>query len=810
MNKKLVFLASMFALAAMIPTTTHGGLRRGEHHENEHSISKRPESEGEAEEIKEAWEKAADDFSHIEEDRREEIKKLYQETQDLVDEITQEVLASLAEVNIEEHFESMQYSLTLPNDNFPNLASSEEVDTKISNISPNISTVFDNFNLETIETRSFHLLNFEKNILHIKGDEGPTEGIFFLTKYALMGMPSSSFPSPEAEKLGNKFAEIYKSYYTPEEFWSQFSSQLFKNASPTVADLVIHLEYVKQLGAILESYNYQSREEKLDYVQKLVDFYNSPKGNLSDMFKKVSEIAKVLPRSFQADILQQALGEILFQQRDIKDLPMDCEDLRLINCRQKRKRTENEKVGVETRKKAKDSEDSSRQSNANFVRETKKKRNTQEMEEAFKTALGGYEISENDDPNEIAKKFSEVAGVPNSDKTRSYQVTAYVELKEDIVIGEKASRHVFATLVKPETSDRISRTAEKVNAHVLTRELEKEGKKDFRHAEILIFELLVKEHCKKLKDKCEFACESTDWSKIGIDLSKYIVGGKIGVSKFICPQCNKHLSDVKISSNQEVSGRKSPHWFTPFKGVKCPGNLFSSIIRTNIKTVKASTDPLFIAVNKGDYKTVQDLLLKGVDPDIRDVYNEMTPLLVAMDNFYDSVADLMLSLGASPTLADMFGQTPLIYASQNLLESSFYHLCNMDLPKEIVDQQDCQIGFSALHLATENHHVGMVTSLADLGADINIVSTEGSQTSLHLATMNSDIEIANVLLSYGADVNLENDDGETPLQLMIRNDMLSSLLLALELEGSNVNLDLAKRIANEEKKQEIIDLLNLF
>lgn len=786
--KHLAFVSVLFFLLVAVPVL--GTVRPLEGEKHEYEISKKPE-EAELERLEKDWEKNAGDFSNLEgdEERKKELDEILKESVALVQKVTNQVLDNFAKENDTQFISNIQLLPKDPNilknynANYESYASTEEGEvekTKENDINTRISTVFGNLEIQSRGAREFHLLNFEKNILHIAGDGGSSEGIFILTQMALLNMPGNSFPSKDAENLGKKYGDLYKSY-TSEEFWSQFSDRLCVANSPTVGDIIIHLEYVKKLGWISEVYQYASIQEKMEYVQLLVNFYNSSRGSLPETIKKVVEFAKTLPRSFQADILQKAMGEILWQEREVKITSM--------GRKSKRKIQELSTIPEDIRTKAKTLEQASINSNKKNIEDHVKKRRAEEISDSFNKSLEAFEIKENSDPNDVASEFLDTVGQFYDKRSKSYQVTAYVKLKPGYEINGK--QHLFATLGN--AANRVRKTANKVDAAVLTRKtLKANGNNvDHTHAEMLIVRELGERYFRDL----------TDWP----DLSN-VIDGDIGVSKSICAECSKALKKVKIVSTQKTSG-KTKYWDPPFPNL----NLLLDLMNFANEPSPPAADfmDLLTAAENGDYVTVESLLLNGASPNPQNA-SGMTPLLIALDYLHDDVADLIIGLGADVLIADNLDQSPINYAAKYLLENAFYHLCNMGLSKKDVDNQDCQIGYSALHWAAENHHANLIECLVDLGANIDISAYEGGDTPLHITTRNNDIENTNLLLSYGADPNIKNNVGETPLELMIKNNLLGSLLLDLESEKSKINIKIAKEIAQQQDQKDIIELLNYF
>jgi ankyrin repeat protein len=70
---------------------------------------------------------------------------------------------------------------------------------------------------------------------------------------------------------------------------------------------------------------------------------------------------------------------------------------------------------------------------------------------------------------------------------------------------------------------------------------------------------------------------------------------------------------------------------------------------------------------------------------------------------------------------------------------------------------DQQEGWSPLHAAAEEGHVGTVIFLLNNGADLAAVTkgTHSKWTPLHLAAKKGHLEIVNIFLNRGANVNVK-------------------------------------------------------
>ena len=87
-----------------------------------------------------------------------------------------------------------------------------------------------------------------------------------------------------------------------------------------------------------------------------------------------------------------------------------------------------------------------------------------------------------------------------------------------------------------------------------------------------------------------------------------------------------------------------------------------------------------------------------------------------------------------------------------------------DLGVSIIDDD----GSTALIVASENGHTGIIKLLLECGANVDQKNSSG-WTALMKASENSNLEIVEVLLRYGAQVDLRNNGGESALIVAARN-----------------------------------------
>ncbi len=136
---------------------------------------------------------------------------------------------------------------------------------------------------------------------------------------------------------------------------------------------------------------------------------------------------------------------------------------------------------------------------------------------------------------------------------------------------------------------------------------------------------------------------------------------------------------------------------------------------------------LFYAVENNLEEIVEDCADSRFNLEARRGFGK-TPLLLAAERNYNSVAEYLLTSGADPNATDIL------------------------------------TGFSSLMFASKSGNESLVRTLIRNKANVNALSYLGCSP-LSLAIGNDHREIVKILKSAGADVYLENQNGDTPISM---------------------------------------------
>jgi serine/threonine protein kinase len=185
-----------------------------------------------------------------------------------------------------------------------------------------------------------------------------------------------------------------------------------------------------------------------------------------------------------------------------------------------------------------------------------------------------------------------------------------------------------------------------------------------------------------------------------------------------------------------------------------------------------------LSVNRNKY-FIGQLIDKGADVNFRSEGGETLLHLIASMSGNDMVelADLLITKGAQVNAKDNSSQTPLskaIFGSDNIGMAELLISQGAD-----INIKDIR-GRTPLHIAakTQSYGIKFTQLLIAKGANVNAKADIG--TPLHAAASIGSFLTVELLVQRGADVNAKNDYGQTPLDLVSRNNRNLNLIKFLQ------------------------------
>lgn len=198
----------------------------------------------------------------------------------------------------------------------------------------------------------------------------------------------------------------------------------------------------------------------------------------------------------------------------------------------------------------------------------------------------------------------------------------------------------------------------------------------------------------------------------------------------------------------------------------------------NCKKVPESPKPaIILAATKCSLDTVTSLIANGESVESKDAEGN-TVLKYSIENKCEALVNFLLSSGANPGAASIYGRTPFMSAVSAGPIDLVQRLMASGSDVNFKDK----FGQHALFYATE---IATVKVLVEAGADVN-VSDHIKMTSLMHAVMGCDEDRVVYLVNHGANVNARNSIGVTPLSFA-NCSPYPRILQTLISAGANIN-----------------------
>ena len=209
------------------------------------------------------------------------------------------------------------------------------------------------------------------------------------------------------------------------------------------------------------------------------------------------------------------------------------------------------------------------------------------------------------------------------------------------------------------------------------------------------------------------------------------------------------------------------------------------------KQNKLGEKALHLAAKIGPINVIEKLTEVDVQLNAQ-THDGRTPLIMAIANKQDDIANFLIEKRANINIKDKFGNTVWHFVSKTGSVSVLNKLkspAKIDTPNEE--------GCTPLMIASRNGHKNIVEVLINKRTDANKVDKSGS-TALHLAAEGGHIDIVERLTDATTNVAVKNNNGLTPLMIASKNghDQIVQVLIQ---KKDGVNKDIGTDIDKGDK-----------
>ena len=199
----------------------------------------------------------------------------------------------------------------------------------------------------------------------------------------------------------------------------------------------------------------------------------------------------------------------------------------------------------------------------------------------------------------------------------------------------------------------------------------------------------------------------------------------------------------------------------------------SSCVSGNLDTCHKLTAPKFEEIKSGNIDEIVRDHLKKRRKELEEIFD-------SKEEESDSNAREIDDDTVKRFIAKCLHQFSLRGGEKNLYKISF--ILESAIGKEIINEAD-NLGWNALHLAAENGHLEIVTTLIKKEADINNANKQ-EVTALHLAAANGHLDIVEKLVEKKANKDEIDNQGWTALHFAAANGHLDIVTTLIEKEAN--------------------------
>ncbi len=173
-----------------------------------------------------------------------------------------------------------------------------------------------------------------------------------------------------------------------------------------------------------------------------------------------------------------------------------------------------------------------------------------------------------------------------------------------------------------------------------------------------------------------------------------------------------------------------------------------------------------------------------------------TPLITSINNKMPSTAIKLIKLGASVTLCDPDGNSPIMLTILHNDMRTFDALMETKETRDMLRKENIS-GANPLSLAYDNGRLEMMRKLISCGAPVNVLYQNNNSLLMRSITK-GDTASANLFIDAKTPLEIKNNNNETALFLAAKHNQTA---IALKLIGNGANIDVINR-----KGKSIVDM----
>lgn len=196
------------------------------------------------------------------------------------------------------------------------------------------------------------------------------------------------------------------------------------------------------------------------------------------------------------------------------------------------------------------------------------------------------------------------------------------------------------------------------------------------------------------------------------------------------------------------------------------------VVKTLLNAGALETNALIIAAREGEDDIVDALLNAGANKDAfgqKDGTGDYkwAPLTVASEEGHLCVVKTLLAARAEVNAVNSNGVSALFSAAREGYDDIVCTLLRGGADKNITTVSNC----TPLMTAVEFDNIPVTETLLEAGADLTIQDTTHGYTALHFAALYARVDQMRLLLRWGADERIVDQDGNTPGNLLQKQEL---------------------------------------